>query len=491
MLDQSKNTQAVLEIDMEMNVREIWGRCLTKIRDNINAQSYRTWFEPIVPLKYEHKILTIQVPSQFFFEWLEEHYIDLIKRTIRHVLGTETQLVYSIVVVDNPLESCTVNIPTSAHGHGAKNPLVSLPIQSGKEPINHFVIPGLKKASIDPQLNPNYTFDNFIEGECNSLARTSGSTIAATPGQTSFNPIFVYGGVGLGKTHLIQAIGNEVKRYHPHKVVLYVSAERFVSHFVDSVRSNNLSAFLAHYQLVDVLIVDDIQFLASKDKTQDNFFHVFNQLHQKQKQIILAADCAPKDLKNIEERLISRFKWGLSVELCPPSVGTRMEILRKKMYQDGISLPDEIIEYIAHNVSSNIRELEGVVISVLAQSSLQRKEIDLNMVKAVVKSLVRQHDRELSIETITNEVSLFFKLEVELLKDKTRKREVVQARQVAMYFAKELTNTSLKTIGSYFGGRDHSTVIHAVQTVNDLVDTQRDFRNQVEEIRKRLKVITA
>ena len=473
---------------MTIDAKEVWGRCLLMIRDNINSQSYRTWFEPIVPLKYEGNVLTIQVPSQFFFEWLEENYIDLIRRTIRHVLGVDAQLVYSIVV-DNSNGPYTVSIPTGNHNHGTKNPPISLPVQSGKDPINHFVIPGLKKTSIDPQLKPQYTFENFVEGDCNKLARISCYSVATKPGETAFNPVFIHGGVGLGKTHLIQAIGNEVKRFHPNKVVLYVSAERFSSHFIDSVRNGSLTNFLSYYQLVDVLIVDDVQFLGGKDKTQDNFFHVFNHLHQNNKQIILAADCPPKELKNVEERLISRFKWGLTVDLRPPSVETRTQILRQKMYQDGISLPDEIVEFIAHNVSSNIRELEGVVISLLAQSSLQRKEADMSMVKLIVKNLVRQHARELSIETIVNIVCEYFEIASELLKDKTRKREVVQARQVAMYFSKELTNTSLKTIGSYFGGRDHSTVIHAVQTVNDLVDTQKNFRTQVEDIRKKLKIL--
>ncbi|MCS7073447.1 MAG: chromosomal replication initiator protein DnaA, partial [Bacteroidia bacterium] len=333
---------------MSQGHQELWAKCLAIIKDNINEQSYRTWFLPIKPVKLENNVLTIQVPSQFFYEWIEEHYVTLLKRTIRHFLGQDAKLEYSVIVENNNEDGkrTAINYPTSSIDSVAKNPPVSMPIQQGKTITNPFVIPGLKKISLDPNLNANYTFDNFVEGDCNRLARNAGYSVATKPGFTSYNPLLLYGGTGLGKTHLAQAIGNEVKKYYPDKVVLYVPSEKFTNQFVESVKNQSANDFVNFYQLVDVLIVDDIQFLGNKDKTQEIFFQVFNHLHQNGKQIILTCDTAPKDLRGMDERMLSRFKWGLSADMGVPDLETRMAILQKKMYNEGIEINEEIVNYI-------------------------------------------------------------------------------------------------------------------------------------------------
>jgi chromosomal replication initiator protein len=476
-----------------LNSTTVWNKCLEVIRDNINMQMYKTWFEPIKPVRLENNVLTIEVPSQFYYEWIEEHYVSLLSKTIRHFLGPDAKLAYSVVMEQASTDAdqqYRVQMPTAFGEHKTKNPPVNLPLSSNKPPVNPFVIPGLKKITIDSQLNPVCTFDNFIEGECNRLARSAGLNIANRPGQTSYNPLLLYGSFGLGKTHLSQAIGNEVKRLHPDKVVVYVSSEKFTNQFVDSIKNNSVSDFINFYQLIDVLIVDDIQFLAGKERTQDIFFHVFNHLHQNNRQIILTSDAAPGELKGMEERLLSRFKWGLSADLGVPDMETRQAILRHKMYLEGIEIPEDVIEYIAYNIKTNVRELEGAMISIIAQSSFNRKEIDLDLACQVIKNFVKNATRELSIESIQRIVCEYFQISPEKLKEQIRKREFVQARQIAMYFAKEFTKSSLKTIGLHFGGRDHSTVIHALKTVQDLCCTDKEFNRYVEELRKKIQLST-
>jgi chromosomal replication initiator protein len=379
-------------------------------------------------------------------------------------------------------------MPTRNVTHNNTNEM-GMPILSNNI-RNPFIIPGLKKMNIDSQLNPSYTFDNFIEGECNRLARSAGYAVANKPGGTAFNPLMIFGGVGLGKTHLVHAIGNRIKEISNNKSVLYVSSERFINQYVESAKNGNYNDFLHFYQMLDVLIVDDVQFFAKKEKTQEIFFQIFNYLHQNQKQLILTSDRPPKDLKDVDERLLSRFKWGLSADLQNPDFDTRVSILEQKMYQDGIKFAPEVIEYVANKVDSNIRELEGALISLIAQASLNRKEIDLDMTKRMMKNFVKNSSREISIEFIQKLVSDYFGVSVDLMKSKTRKREIVQARQISMYFAKQLTQASLKNIGMYFGGRDHSTVIHACQTVNDLIDTDKKFKSDVDELSKRIKINT-
>lgn len=474
---------------MQKTGTDIWNSCLQVIKDNIPNQSYKTWFEPIIALKLEDSILTIQVPSLFFYEWLEEHYVGLLRKTIKKFLGENGRLEYNIVVEKSSSRiPYTTNMPSSGNGAEGKVQSIPMPIALNKDIRNPFIVPGLKKLQVDPQLNPNYTFDNFIEGECNRLARSAGLAVAVKPGGTSFNPLMIYGISGLGKTHLAQAIGNEIKRSTPDKLVIYVSSEKFTTQFYESLKNKTINDFVNFYQAMDVIIMDDVHNLAGKEKTQDIFFHIFNHLHQTGKQLIVTSDKPPKDLAGLEERLLSRFKWGLSADLTTPDIETRIIILKQKMYQDGIELPADVIEYVALNIDNNVRELEGAMVSLLAHSTLNKKQIDLNLAKQMLKNFIKNTSKEISIEYIQKLVCEYFEVSIEMVKSKTRKREIVQARQISMYLAKGNTKTSLKSIGAFFGGRDHSTVIYACQTVEDLIDTDKKFKTYVQDIQKKLKM---
>jgi chromosomal replication initiator protein len=476
---------------MEKAYVKVWESCLEIIKDNVSSQSFKTWFEPIKPVKLSGNVLTIQVPSQFFYEWLEEHYITLLKKTIKKELGAEGRLEYSIIMENNYNNSSkpyTVKIPTNSKKE-LKNPSVSMPIDINNNGIrNPFIIPGLKKVNVESQLNANYSFENLIEGDCNRLARSAGFAVANKPGGTAFNPLLIYGGVGLGKTHLAHAIGIQIKNEFPNKTVLYVSSEKFTQQYIDSVRNNNQNDFIHFYQMIDVLIIDDVQYFAGKEKTQDVFFHIFNHLHQTGKQLVLTADKAPVELQGFEQRLLSRFKWGLAADLQTPGLETRIAILEKKVYADGIDLPKEVIEYLAYSITTNVRELEGALISLLAQSSMNKKAITLELAKQMIDKFVKNTAREVSIDYIQKVVCDYFDLPIELLKSKTRKREVVQARQIAMYFAKSMTKSSLATIGLHCGGKDHATVLHACRTVNNLMDTDKRFKNYIEELNKKISI---
>ncbi|HRI41271.1 MAG: chromosomal replication initiator protein DnaA [Bacteroidia bacterium] len=473
---------------MEKTCESVWKKCLQIIKDNVSPQSFKTWFEPIKPIRLDGKVLTIEVPSQFFYEWLEEHYITLIKKVIRQQLGPEGRLEYSIVMEHAVAEKpYTVRIPTKTSGD-LKNSPVSVPVNVSSTIRNPFIIPGLKKVNVESQLNPNYTFENFVEGDCNRLARSAGYAVAGKPGGTAFNPLLIYGGVGMGKTHLAHAIGIEIKNSHPGKTVLYVTSEKFTLQFIDAVRNNEQNDFVHFYQMMDVLIIDDIQFLAGKEKTQDVFFHIFNHLHQTGKQIILTSDKAPVDLQGMEQRLLSRFKWGLAADLQMPDLETRISILNRKMYQDGIELPKEIVEYIAYSITSNVRELEGALISILAQASLNKKSVTLELAKQMIDKFVKNTTHEVSIDYIQKIVCDYFDLPIEMLKSKTRKRQVVQARQIAMYFAKNMTKSSLSSIGAHCGGKDHATVLHACRTVNNLIETDKKFKASVMELQKKIAI---
>ncbi len=453
----------------------VWDNCLSTIKKSINPQSYKTWFEPIRPIKIDNNSLTIQVPNNFFYEWLEENYVGLLKKTIRKELGEDGRLEYQIVL-DNHTDAGMQN---NRYGNQF----------NGTESIrNPFVIPGIKKVKIDPQLNPKYLFDNFIEGDCNKLARSAGLAIAKNPGGTAFNPLVVYGDVGLGKTHLAHAIGNEVIRRFPKKLVLYISTERFTNQIIESIRKNSISDLVNFYQSIDLLIVDDIQFLSGKAKTQEIFFNIFNELHQLGKQIIITSDSPPKSLEGIQDRLISRFKWGLSADLQTPDFETRMAILLAKIESEGVEIPSNVMEFISYNVKNNVRELEGVLISLVAQATLNNKEVDVLLAKQVVESFVKEVNKEITVENIKNLVADHFKIPLDKLQGKTRKREVVIARQLSMYLAKNHTTNSLKTIGDQFGGRDHSTVIYSCRTVQDLMDTDILFKDTVSELEKKVQM---
>ncbi|MGB5610670.1 chromosomal replication initiator protein DnaA [Eudoraea sp.] len=473
---------------MSVTANSVWKNCLAFIQDNIQPQAFKTWFEPIKPVKLSDNALSIQVPSKFFYEWLEEHYVKLLKVALTKELGENAKLVY-IIKMENTYgnrEPFTEQIPSS--NRGSVNPQeMDVPIKSKNPELkNPFVIPGIRNIKIESQLNPNYNFDNFLEGDSNRLARSAGMAVANKPGGTSFNPLLIFGGVGLGKTHLAHAIGVEIKDKYPERTVLYISAEKFTQQYIESVKKNTRNDFIHFYQLIDVLIIDDVQFLSGKSGTQDVFFHIFNHLHQNGKQVILTSDKAPVDMQDIEQRLLSRFKWGLSAELQNPDYETRISILRNKLYRDGVEMPDDIVEYVAKHIKTNIRELEGAIISLIAQSSFNKKEVTLELAQQVVEKFVKNTKREVSIDYIQKVVSDYFEMDVATLQSKTRKRHIVQARQLAMFFAKKFTKASLASIGSQIGKRDHATVLHACKTVDNLAETDKQFRKYIEDLTKKL-----
>jgi len=475
---------------MSQSPSSVWNNCLLFIEDNIQPQAYNTWFKPIIPIKVTDKVLSIQVPSKFFYEWLEEHYIKILKLALTKELGKDARLVY-VIKMENTFGNkapFTEKIPSS-NSSSVKSQNVETPFTSFTSELkNPFVIPGIRNLQIESQLNPNYTFENFLEGDSNRLARSAGLAVANKPGGTSFNPLLIYGGVGLGKTHLVHAIGVNIKKRYPDKTVLYISAEKFTQQYIDSVKKNNRNDFIHFYQVIDILIVDDVQFLSGKSGTQDVFFHIFNHLHQNGKQVILTSDKAPIDMQDIEQRLLSRFKWGLSAELQTPNFETRVSILKNKLFRDGVEIDNEVTEYVAKNINSNIRELEGAIISLIAQSSFNKVEITLSLAKDAINKFVKNNRREVSIDYIQKVVSDYFQMDIETLQSKTRKRHIVQARQIAMYFAKKFTKASLASIGTQIGRRDHATVLHACKTVDNLSFTDKQFRKYVEDLNQRLTV---
>ncbi len=450
----------------------LWNRCLEIIKDNITEQAYKTWFVPIIPLKYEDKTLTIQVPSQFFYEFLEEKYLDLLRQTLYKVIGQGTQLRYNVMVDKSSRPQQTVNLEST------RRTIIPQPqVQSVSVP------------NFDPHLKPEYNFETFIEGYSNKLSRSVAEAVALHPAKTVFNPLFLYGASGVGKTHLANAIGTKVKELYPDKLVLYVSARLFQMEYTDSVRKNTVNDFFRFYQMIDVLIVDDIQEFAGVTQTQNTFFHIFNHLHQNGKQLILTSDRPPVLLQGMEERLITRFKWGMVAELERPTVELRRRILENKIHRDGLLFPQEVIDYIAENVGDSIRDLEGIVISIMAHSTVYDKKIDLELAQRIVRKVTNSESKPVTIDDIINTVCKHFGLENTVIHTKSRKREVVQARQIAMYLAKNNTDFSTAKIGSLIGRKDHATVLHACKTVRELREVDKAFRAELDEIQAALKKV--
>jgi len=472
---------------MVVDCATVWSDCLEVIRKDVDEQNFNTWFKPISPLKSEADVLTIQVPSQFFYEWLEEHYVPVLRKAIHQVMGPNGRLEYSVVVDSGNHKNppLLVNYP---NGNGTKRyPFQATNGNAAHEDYSPFSFKALNPQTVNSRLNPSYTFNNFVEGDCNRLARSAGVAVAKKPGVTSFNPLMLYGGVGVGKTHLVQAIGNEIKRNLPEKIVLYIDQNDFTSQFLNALQNHKIQEFQNYYLQVDLLILDDVQFLAGREKTQEMFFHIFNQLHQSGKQIIMTSDCPPRDLKGFQERLLSRFKWGLTADLQEPDFETKLAIIHNKMQSDGIEIPTEVAEYLAYSVDTNLRDMEGVLNSLLFHATLLKKDIDLELAKEVLKNIVKEIQADVSVDFIQKTVADYFKVSLDQMKSKVKKREIVIPRQVAMYFCKRYTQLTLALIGENFGGRDHSTVIHALESVEDMMKTDANFKNSVDELTKKFK----
>lgn len=453
---------------MQKEPKAIWEDCKAIIESHLNPKSFSTWFKPIKALKIENNVLTIQVPSSYFYDYIEANYINVLKKTLYEVLGPQGKLEYSFV----------------AEKKNDNNSDKILP----KDIKNPFVIPGIKKKKIASNLNSKYSFDNYLQGDCNNVARSAGINISTNNLGTIFNPLVIYGDVGLGKTHLAHAIGNGILENHKDLNVLYITTEEFTNQIVSSIRNNSIDDFLNYFNFVDTLIVDDIQFLSNRDKTQDIFFNIFNKLHQNDKQIILTSDRPVKDMEGVKDRLINRFKWGLTTDLKSPDFETRVAIVQQKLGKDLEKIPKNVLEYICFNIKSNIRELEGVIISLMAQANLNNKEINVELAKEVIDKFVTRLNKDITVENIANMVADHLKVSVDKMRGKTRKRDVVIARQLSMFLAKTYTDNSLKDIGKNFGGRDHSTVIYSVRAVQDLLDTDALFKEQVTELEKKVRL---
>lgn len=462
---------------MSNHPEQLWNRCLSVIKDNISEAAYNTWFSPIIPLKYENNVFVLQVPSQFFVEYIEEKFIDLLRMTLYREVGNGTRLEYR-VLIDKSSGKGT-QIPSAGEQPKPK------PQTASSNYISPYNKPQL--PDIDPQLNPSYNFNNLMEGNSNKLARTAGVSIANEPGKTIFNPLFVYGQSGVGKTHLANAIGVMANQLHPEKRILYVSANTFQIQYTDAVRANTVNDFLNFYQTIDVLIVDDIQEFAGKTGTQNTFFHIFNHLHQTGKQLVLTSDRSPVVMVGLEQRLLTRFKWGLSAEIEKPDFQLRKAILENKIYRDGLEIPADVVDFIAENVTDNVRDLEGTLVSLLAHSTLADMPLDVELAEKIVSRIVTVTRKTNTVEKIRDTVCDYFSLSVDAISTKSRKREVVQARQIAMYLSKQLTKNSLSSIGLAIGQRDHATVLHACKIVTDLMDIDKNFRLSVNEIQEKLK----
>lgn len=463
--------------DQERHIA-VWNNCLQIIANNIDPQQVSTWFKPIRPVSLDGARLTVEVPSDFFREYIEGAYKDLIRLTIRRAIGADAQLFYLVRPVQNRQGMV---LPQEAGSVPGNNP-ISVPTYQPAGNPGPFVFPGIKRVTINSRLNPAYCFGNLVEGDCNKMGVSAGESIAQAPGKTPFNPLFLFGGPGLGKTHIAQAIGIDIKKNFPDQVVLYVTGNEFKTQYMDAVKGNRIVDFIAFYQRIDVLIVDDIQDLATPG-AQNSFFNIFNHLHGSGKQLIFTSDRAPVDLQNFEERLLSRFKWGLSVELSRPDYATRVEMLKSRSQREGVALEEEVLNYLASRIKTNFRELEGTLTSLVAYATLGHSDISLDLARTVTGNIVGEERTDVTPDLILKTVCEYFNITRDQLLAQTRKRQIVQARQIAMYECRNLIpNCSLSTIGAELGGKDHATVVHACTTVQDLVQIDKQFRQWVEDI---------
>ena len=465
---------------MNTDYKILWKNCLDVIRDIIPEAAFNTWFSPIVPLKYEDNVLTIQVPSQFFYEYLEDKYIDLIQQTLYRKIGDGTILNYRILV------EAESNTTVEMRGE----PKFTVSDKKNQNPVSVKVpspFDRVEPSEFDSQINSKYTFNNFFEGESNRLARTAAEAVGLNPAKTAFNPLFVYGKSGVGKTHLCHAIGSKVLELYPDKKVLYITAHLFKVQYTDARRFNTINDFINFYQSIDVLIIDDIQELSGLEKTQNTFFHIFNHLHQNNKQLVMTSDCSPTEMQGMEERLLTRFRWGLSTKLERPDKELRKKILKHKILTDGLTISDQVIEFIAENVTENVRDLEGVIVSLMAHSIINNREIDISLARRVMEQNIRFEKKKITVQKIQETVSDFYNVKRDLIQSASRKREIVQARQVTMFFIKKHTELSLSQIGIQVGNRNHATVLHACNTIRDLSEVDKGFRADIEEIERLLQ----
>jgi chromosomal replication initiator protein len=456
----------------------LWKKCLEIIRDNISEQQFSTWFSCTDALSFENDELTLAVPNRFVCEILEERYLDLIKKCINRVVGKDIRLKYSVLVDKQNGLSCKEE---SKNQSVVLRPSVVSRILPPEETLPVPVV-----SDFDSQLKLSYNFDNYIEGDSNKLARSVGKSIADKPAKV-FNPFFIYGASGVGKTHLVNAIGLEIKKLHPNLRVLYVSAHLFMVQYVHAKLNNKTNEFINFYQTIDVLIIDDIQELSNKEKTQNTFFHIFNHLHLNGKQIILTADRSPVHIVGLEERLLTRFKWGLQAEIEKPTRALRYSILANKVKKEGLNIPEDVIGYIADHVNESIRDLEGVVNSLIANSIVLDCDIDLDLVNKVLPQFVTENIEPPTLDKIKDVVCEHFGITVDELCSRSRKHPIAYIRQLAIYLANKYTGMSSVQIGKQIGGRNHATVIHSINQIKNLIDVDDQVRNEIVLVEERVK----
>ena len=455
------------------NLQQQWAQCQTFLADNLTTSAYQTWFAPIVPLQFAQGVLVLQVKSQFVAEYIEENYIPLLSAAIIRVFGQGTRLEYRVLIDSTSGAGTMLPSKQQSAPMGANASVVGMPNPQAAN-------------ALDPQLNTRYTFDSFIAGGPNKLARAAGVAVSKQPGYTAFNPLFIYGGSGVGKTHLANAIGNYARALNPQLRVLYVSANTFKLQFQDAHNANRIPDFLNFYQSVDLLIVDDIQYFAGLKGTQDTFFHIFNYLQQSRKQLILTSDRPPIELKDIEERLLTRFKWGLAAEITRPDYALRKAILLSKMHQSGVNLSDDVVDFIAQNVRDSVRDLEGILASLLAHSTLTEHEIDLKLAEQVVSRVVTIQPQQTTISDVIGAVAEHYNISEKAIMAQTRSREITQARHVAVYLCKQLTQSSLSEIGYQMGRRTHATILHSIAYVRDQLEFDPVMRQHIKQLQSAL-----
>jgi chromosomal replication initiator protein len=445
---------------VDTSIQDLWTQALEAIQGKLSKPSFETWLMSTKAVDYYDDTLVISAPNDFTRDWLASHYVDLIRDTLAEITGQKIEVrIVNAAPVEKDVE------------------------QKAAVPEKKAVVPEPPKT----MLNPRYTFDSFVIGSGNRFAHAASLAVAEAPAK-AYNPLFIYGGVGLGKTHLMHAIGHYVREHNPDSRVVYISSEKFTNEFINSIRDNKTVDFRNKYRNVDILLIDDIQFLAGKEQTQEEFFHTFNTLHEENKQIVISSDRPPKEIPTLEDRLRSRFEWGLITDIQPPDLETRLAILRKKAIADNLDIPGEVLSYIADRIDTNIRELEGALIRVVAYSALMNQPITPELAAEALKDIVPNHrERIITIQDIQQEVCAFYRLNIEDLKAKKRTKNVAFPRQIAMYLCREMTDNSLPKIGEQFGGRDHTTVIHAHEKISKLLAKDPQLKNEIEELQKRIR----
>lgn len=456
---------------------EGWHNCLISMREKVSQEDYNRWLKPVVPLEFDGEVLRLRVPNKEFVMYIEQNFMTLLQPIICNNFGNKIRLKYAIPQQANTFQG----------KDGGMNSIKDFSSQNNPKFIkNPQAIPGLRKVVVDPQLCFDYTFENFVEGECNRLAKAASWSVALNPGKTTFNPLFIYGDSGLGKTHIAQAIGIEVKKRFPDKNVLYVNAHKFQTQYQNATLKGEVNDFVLFYQMIDVLIIDDIQELASKPGTQNVFFNIFNHLHLSKKQIILTADRPPVELKDIMERLITRFKWGLSVKMEAPDYDTKYKIIKTKFEQSGINVSEDIIDFLARSITANVREIEGAVNLFVANARFLNTPATIELAMQILKPYVKVEKKVVTIDFIIDITCDRFGISREQFFSNKRTSDIALSRQIAMYLCKEYTTLSLKAIGSAIGGKNHATVVYSCNRIKDLYNTDKNLKTAIDEIKSKL-----